>query len=217
MGVNIIKTINCGWISIAVSKNQSLEKKIALTFICMRNAIRSKKKHFSLEVFSGKLFQESFSEQFFFWKFLRKVFLNVFLESFFESFSEKIFQTVFLETFFKKVFFEKVIWKVFRELFPEVFFWKFPLKFYDQNFLFSKICFGKLSRQAVVESFSKKFFLESLSKPFFKKKLEDTARYALCGLWPRLFFCPSGKKRAYYTVLAQFWKFLVPSSNLGNF
>ena len=31
------------------------------------------------------------------------------------------------------------------------------------------------------------------------------------------FFCPSGKKRAYYTVLAHFWQFLVSSSNLGNF
>ena len=31
------------------------------------------------------------------------------------------------------------------------------------------------------------------------------------------FFCPSGKKRAYYAVLAHFWHFFVSSSNLGNF
>ena len=31
------------------------------------------------------------------------------------------------------------------------------------------------------------------------------------------FFCPSGKKSAYYAVLAYFWQFLVSSSNLGNF
>ena len=31
------------------------------------------------------------------------------------------------------------------------------------------------------------------------------------------FFSPSGKKRAYYAVLAHFWQFLVSSSNLGNF
>ena len=36
------------------------------------------------------------------------------------------------------------------------------------------------------------------------------------GFWPRLFFL-LWKKRAYYAVLAQFWKFLVSSSNLGNF
>ena len=52
--------------------------------------------------------------------------------------------------------------------------------------------------------------------------LEDTARYAGLLLAPpegfgRGFFCPSGKKRAYYAVLAHFWHFLVSSSNLGNF
>ena len=31
------------------------------------------------------------------------------------------------------------------------------------------------------------------------------------------FFSPSGKKRAYYAVLAHFWQFFVSSSNLGNF
>ena len=29
-------------------------------------------------------------------------------------------------------------------------------------------------------------------------------------------FLPSGKKRAYYAVLAHFWQFLVSISNLGN-
>ena len=53
-------------------------------------------------------------------------------------------------------------------------------------------------------------------------KPEDTARYASLLLAPaegfgRGFFCPSGKKRAYYTVLAHFWHFLVSSNNLGNF
>ena len=34
----------------------------------------------------------------------------------------------------------------------------------------------------------------------------------------RGFFCPSGKQtRAYYAILAHFWQFLVPRSNLGNF
>ena len=52
--------------------------------------------------------------------------------------------------------------------------------------------------------------------------LEDTARYAGLLLAPaegfgRGFFFPSGKKRAYYAVLANFWQFLVSSSNLGNF
>ena len=31
------------------------------------------------------------------------------------------------------------------------------------------------------------------------------------------FFCPLGKKRAYYAVLAHFCQFFVSSSNLGNF
>ena len=53
-------------------------------------------------------------------------------------------------------------------------------------------------------------------------ELEDTARYAGLLLAPaegfgRGFFCPVGKKRAYYAVLAHFWHFLVSSSNLGNF
>ena len=52
-------------------------------------------------------------------------------------------------------------------------------------------------------------------------KLEDTARYAGLLLAPaegfgRGFFCPSGKKKAYYAVLALFWRFLVSSSNRGN-
>ena len=49
----------------------------------------------------------------------------------------------------------------------------------------------------------------------------ETRRYGLL-LAPaegfgRGFFCTSGKKRAYYDVLAHFWPFLVSSSNLGNF
>ena len=55
-------------------------------------------------------------------------------------------------------------------------------------------------------------------------ELEGTARYAGLllapaegfGLRPRLFL-PFGKKRAYYAVLANFWQFLVSSSNLANF
>ena len=43
------------------------------------------------------------------------------------------------------------------------------------------------------------------------QELEDTARYA------GLLLAPSGKKRAYYAVLAHFWQFFVSSSNLGNF
>ena len=45
--------------------------------------------------------------------------------------------------------------------------------------------------------------------------LEDTARYAGLLLAPaEVFFA---KKRAHYAVSAHFWKFLVSSSNLGNF
>ena len=33
----------------------------------------------------------------------------------------------------------------------------------------------------------------------------------------RGFFCPSGKKRPYYGVLAHVWPFLVSSSKLGKF
>ena len=56
----------------------------------------------------------------------------------------------------------------------------------------------------------------------YNNGLEDTARYAGLLLAPaegfgRGYFCPSGKKRAYYAVLAHFWRFLVSSSNLGNF
>ena len=53
--------------------------------------------------------------------------------------------------------------------------------------------------------------------------LEDTARYAVLLLAPvegfnRGFFCPWGKKRELnHVVLAHFWQFLVPSSNLSNF
>ena len=52
-------------------------------------------------------------------------------------------------------------------------------------------------------------------------KLEDTARYVVLLLAPaegfgRSFFCPSGKKRAFYAVLAHFWQFLVSSSNHDN-
>ena len=52
--------------------------------------------------------------------------------------------------------------------------------------------------------------------------LEDTSRYAGLLLAPaegfgRGFFCPLGKKRAYYAVLAHFRPFLVSSSNLGKF
>ena len=35
------------------------------------------------------------------------------------------------------------------------------------------------------------------------------------GLRPRL-FCPLGKERAFYAVLAHFWRFLVSSSSRGN-
>ena len=60
---------------------------------------------------------------------------------------------------------------------------------------------------------------------YFNYQLEDVARYAGLllapaegfGLRPRLFLPFGQKKRAYYAVLAHFWKFLVPSSNLGNF
>ena len=50
---------------------------------------------------------------------------------------------------------------------------------------------------------------------------EDTARYAGLLLAPAEgfvwgFFCPSGKKRACYAVMAQFWRFFVFSSNRGN-
>ena len=56
-------------------------------------------------------------------------------------------------------------------------------------------------------------------------ELEDTARYTGLplapaegfGLWPRFFYCASGKKRAYNAVLSNFWKILVSSSNLGSF
>ena len=56
--------------------------------------------------------------------------------------------------------------------------------------------------------------------------LEDTARYAGLLLAPaegfgRGFFCPLGKKRAFYAVLAHFWCPVVTvvtfSSNLSNF
>ena len=52
------------------------------------------------------------------------------------------------------------------------------------------------------------------------QQLEDTAHYA--GLRLALaksfgFFCPSGKKRADYNVVAHFRPFMVFSSNLGNF
>ena len=57
---------------------------------------------------------------------------------------------------------------------------------------------------------------------YFHQQLEDTARYAGLLLAPlegrgRGFFCPSGKKRAYYAVLSHFWQFLVSSSNLVTF
>ena len=43
--------------------------------------------------------------------------------------------------------------------------------------------------------------------------------YSSCGgLWPlaEAFFCPLAKKKAFYAVLAHFWRFLVSSSNRGN-
>ena len=52
--------------------------------------------------------------------------------------------------------------------------------------------------------------------------IEDTARYAGLLLTPaesfgQGFFALRANKSAYYAVLAHFWQFLVPSSNLGNF
>ena len=47
--------------------------------------------------------------------------------------------------------------------------------------------------------------------------LEDTARYAGLLLAPAGGGLRPGKKKAYYVVLAHFWQFLVPSSNLGHF
>ena len=52
--------------------------------------------------------------------------------------------------------------------------------------------------------------------------LEDTAGYvglllAPAGGFGRGLFSGKKKKKAYYTVLAYFWQFLVPSSNLSNF
>ena len=53
---------------------------------------------------------------------------------------------------------------------------------------------------------------------------EDTARYAGLLLASaegfgrgRGFFCPSGKKKGFCALLANFWQVLVSSSNLGNF
>ena len=59
-------------------------------------------------------------------------------------------------------------------------------------------------------------------KGLLECKLEDNARYAGLLLAPaegfgRGIFCPLGKKIAYYAVLAHCWRFLVFSSNLGNF
>ena len=56
--------------------------------------------------------------------------------------------------------------------------------------------------------------------------LEDMTHYASPLLAPaegfgqsfgQSFFCPLGKTKAYYAVLANFWRFLVSSRNLGNF
>ena len=65
------------------------------------------------------------------------------------------------------------------------------------------------------------YFLDIFILKYFLL-LEDTARYAGLLLAPaegfgrgRGFFCPSAKRA--YAVLAHFWQFLVPSSNLGNF
>ena len=67
-------------------------------------------------------------------------------------------------------------------------------------------------------------FLYISQNPFSLISLKDTSRYAGLllapaegfGLWPRI-FDPSGKKRPYYAVLAQFWPFLVTiSSPLSN-
>ena len=64
--------------------------------------------------------------------------------------------------------------------------------------------------------------LKMHTKYEFLPLLEITASYAGLLLVPaegfgRGFFCPSGKKRAYYAVLAHFWQFLVSSSNISNF
>ena len=57
----------------------------------------------------------------------------------------------------------------------------------------------------------------------FNSELEDTARYAgllLAPAFGRGFFCPSGKKRAFYAVLAHFWCPVVTmvtfSGNISN-
>ena len=56
----------------------------------------------------------------------------------------------------------------------------------------------------------------------YKGKLENKARYAGLLLAPaeffdKGFFCPLGKKSAYYDVLANFKPLLVSSSNHGKF
>ena len=62
-----------------------------------------------------------------------------------------------------------------------------------------------------------------LDNSYFKNLLEDTARYAGLllaaaeGFDPcpgQGFFCPSGKKRAYYAVLVHFLQFLVKNSKI---
>ena len=67
--------------------------------------------------------------------------------------------------------------------------------------------------------------LACVTKTQYNSTLEYTARYA--GLLlapaegfvhrPRLFFCPSGKKKTLLCCFTHFWSFLVSSSNLGNF
>ena len=60
----------------------------------------------------------------------------------------------------------------------------------------------------------------------FLKTLKDTARYASLLLallarrasaFGRGFFCPMGKKRAYYAVLDDFWHFWCPVLTLVTF
>ena len=68
-------------------------------------------------------------------------------------------------------------------------------------------------------------YSSDLTKITLWDKLEDTTRYAGLflapaegfGLWAKAFLILWGKKRPYYAVLANFRRFLVSSSNHGNF
>ena len=64
--------------------------------------------------------------------------------------------------------------------------------------------------------FSHRFLINNYQKirPNKRAYFELLRRALACG---RGFFCHSGKKRAYYAVLANFRQMLVSRSNLGNF